>query len=206
MTIFLLPGLGATSELFADYQFPFPTRTVDYPAPTAPDISFSDYARQLIVDNAIQPGDGLIGVSLGGMLSCEIAAQMSISKVTLVSSCTDSHHLQPFLRHLRRLSRFVPWQIIQRVPFPAFVLNRSRRIALAMFRVADAKFIRWACLNAAIWKSPAVHPDTIQIHGDKDPLFPISRQKIDHIISGGDHLMILSHRAEIQPLLIARHQ
>ena len=206
MTVFLLPGLGATSDLFADYQFPFSTRRVDYPAPTAPNISFSDYARQLISDNGIQPGDSLVGVSLGGMISCEIAAQMPISKVTLVSSCTDSLQLQPFVRHLRQLSRFVPWQLIQRVPFPSFVLGSARRVALAMFRVADPEFIRWACRRAATWKSSSIHGDVVQIHGDKDPLFPIARQKVHHIIPGGDHLMILSHRAEIQPLLIARHQ
>jgi hypothetical protein len=111
----------------------------------------------------------------------------------------------PFIRKIRQLSRVVPWQLMQKVPFPAFVLNRHRRMALAMFRVADAKFIRWACLHAARWKSPSVHRDIIQIHGDKDPLFPISRQKIHLIIRGGDHLMVLSHQTEILPLLIARH-
>jgi hypothetical protein len=131
---------------------------------------------------------------------------MFISKLTLVSSCTDSLHLVPFLRKIRQLSHVVPWRFMQKMPFPAFVLSRHRRLALAMFRMADAKFIRWACLNAAAWKSPAVHHDMIQIHGDRDPLFPIALQKVDHVIKGGDHLMILSHRAEIQPLLIARHQ
>lgn len=205
VTVFLLPGLGATSDLFADYQFPFPTRTVDYPAPSTPTLSFSDYAHQLIRDHGIQPGDSLIGVSLGGMLSCEIASLMPIAKVTLVSSGTDSRHLQPFVRHLRLLSRIMPWRLIQRMPFPSFLLSRPRRRALAMFRVAEVEFIRWACLNAATWKSPSVHPDLVQIHGDKDPLFPISRQKIDHIIPGGDHLMILSRQTDILPCLIARH-
>jgi len=206
VSVFLIPGLGATSDLFADYQFPFPNRTVDYPAPGTPALGLSEYAGQLIADNGIQPGDSLIGVSLGGMISCEIAAQMFISKLTLVSSCTDSLHLVPFLRKIRQLSHVVPWRLMQKMPFPAFVLSRHRRLALAMFRMADAKFIRWACLNAAAWKSPAVHHDMIQIHGDRDPLFPIALQKVDHVIKGGDHLMILSHRAEIQPLLIARHQ
>lgn len=206
VSVFLIPGLGATKDLFAEYQFPFPSRTVDYPAPRIPAVGLSEYALQLIADNGIQPGDSLIGVSLGGMISCEIAAHMFISQLTLVSSCTDSVHLVPFFRKMRQLSRVVPWRLMQKVPFPAFVLSRHRRMALAMFRLADANFIRWACLNAATWKSPAVHHDMIQIHGDRDPLFPVALQKIDHVIEGGDHLMILSHRAEIQPLLIARHQ
>jgi len=204
-SIFLLPGLGATSDLFADYQFPFPTRTVEYSAPARTSMGLPDYSVQLIAENGIQPGDSLIGVSLGGMISCEIARQMPLSKLTLVSSCTNSGHIQPLLRKLRPVNQFIPWQMFQKLPFPPFILSRTRRRALAMFRVADAMFIRWACQNAATWKCPPLHPDIVQIHGDKDPVFPISRQKIDHIIRGGDHLMILSHRLKIQPLLIARH-
>jgi len=142
VSVFLIPGLGATSDLFADYQFPFQKLTVDYPAPSTPAAGLSEYARQLIADNGIQPGDSLIGVSLGGMISCEIAAHMFISKLTLVSSCTDSLHLVPFFRKIRQFSRVVPWRLMQKVLFPAFVFSSHRRMALAIFRMADAKFIR----------------------------------------------------------------
>lgn len=206
MTVFLLPGLGATSELFADYALPFTTRAVDYQAPQVPDMSASDYAAQLITENGIRSGDSLIGVSLGGMLSCEIARLVPIFKLTLISSCTDSDHLLPSIRPLRHLAHVMPWRIIQKLPFPSFLLNPSRHRALEMFRRADARFIRWACLKAATWKCPFSHPDIIQIHGDQDPLFPASRQKITHLIRGGDHLMILSQLQQIEPLLIARHQ
>ncbi len=203
--VFLLPGLGATSELYADYAFPFTTRVVNYHAPQVPGMSASEYAAQLISENGIQAGDCLIGVSLGGMLSCEIARLIPISKLTLVSSCTDSDHLLPAIRPLRHLAHVIPWRLFQQLPFPSFLLNPSRQRALAMFRRADARFIRWACLQAATWKCPFSHPDIIQIHGDRDPLFPASRQTITHLIRGGDHLMILSNRQQIEPLLIARH-
>lgn len=205
MTVFLLPGLGATAELYADYVFPFTTRAVDYRAPRKPGMSLSEYAAQLIAENGIEAGDSLIGVSLGGMLACEIARLIPIAQVTLVSSCTDSQQLQPALRYLRHLSHLIPWSIIQRLPFPSFLLNPFRRRALEMFRRADARFIRWACPRAAVWKGPLKHPDLIQIHGDQDPVFPSSRQTITHVIPGGDHLMILSHRRQIEPLLIGRH-
>jgi pimeloyl-ACP methyl ester carboxylesterase len=206
VTVFLLPGLGATSELYDDYAFPFTTRAVNYQAPQVPGMSTAEYAAQLITENDIQPGDSLIGVSLGGMLSCEIAQLIPISKLTLVSSCTDSDHLFPAIRPLRHLAHVIPWRIIQKLPFPSFLLNPSRQRALEMFRRADATFIRWACLQAATWKCPISHPDIIQIHGDQDPLFPATRQKITHLIRGGDHLMILSHLQQIAPLLIARHR
>lgn len=203
--VFLLSGLGGTSELFSDYQLPFANRLVEYSAPQSQEMGFSEYALQLISENDIRAGDSLIGVSLGGILSVEIARHLSIRRLTLISSCTDSRHIQPLIRHMRPLSRLIPWQTIQRTPFPSCILSDSRRRGLAMFRVANPHFIPWACLNAAIWHSPTQHPDIIQIHGDRDPVFPISRQKIHHTIRGGDHLMAMSHWKEIQPILIARH-
>lgn len=59
--VFLLPGLGGTSDMFADYQLPFPTHAVEYSAPHAQDMGFSEYAIQLIDEHGIRPGDSLIG-------------------------------------------------------------------------------------------------------------------------------------------------
>jgi pimeloyl-ACP methyl ester carboxylesterase len=203
--VFLLPGLGGTSDMFADYRFPFPFLKVDYPAPRSSEEGFTDYALRLIEENGIRSGDSLIGVSLGGMMACEIARHISIRKITLISSCTDSQHIQPVIRRMRPFSRVVPWRFIQMAPFPNFILSPSRKRAMAMLREADTEFIPWACLNAAVWQCPVSHPDLMQIHGNRDPVFPISRQEIHHTIRGGDHLMVLSHWQEIEPLLIARH-
>lgn len=173
-------------------------------------MGFSEYALQLIAENDIRAGDSLIGVSLGGMLAFEIAAHLPVRKLTLISSCTDSRHIQPCIRRLHPLSRLVPWRLMQWAPFPAAILSDSRRRGLAMFRVADARFLPWACLNAAVWRCPAAHPaahpDVMQIHGDRDPVFPISRQSVHHTIRGGDHLMVMSRWQEIRPLLVARHR
>lgn len=102
--VFLLPGLGANSDLFSDDPWPFPTRAVEYPAPHSQDMGFSEYALRLIAENGIRAGDSLIGVSLGGMLAFEIARHLPICKLTLVSSCTDSRQIQPCIGSLLLLS------------------------------------------------------------------------------------------------------
>lgn len=204
--VFLLPGLGATGDLFADYRFPFAASAVEYVAPCSPDEGFGEYAKRLIEENDIRPGDSLIGVSLGGMMACEIARNVSIRKLTLISSCTDSRQLQPIIRRMRPFSCMVPWRLVQLVPFPTLILSQSRKRALGMLRTAETDFLPWACLHAAVFQCPLRHPDLIQIHGDRDPVFPISRQEVHHVIRGGDHLMVLSRQEEIEPLLIARHR
>ncbi|HAL73416.1 MAG TPA: hypothetical protein DCP71_16775 [Verrucomicrobiales bacterium] len=137
--------------------------------------SFDEYAAFLIRRQGIQPGDSLVGVSLGGMLACEISKQVHIAKLTLISSCTQRQHLHPLLSRLAFLGPFVPWGL------------------------------RWACSCAADWSGLEGHEDVVSIHGDRDPVFPIHRQRVHHTIVGGDHLMVISRQAEILPLLMARH-
>lgn len=205
MSLHFLPGLGATSALFSGYPFPFPVHRLDYPSPPRPCYGFDEYAAFLIHWHGILPGDSLVGVSLGGMLACEISKQVPIAKLTLISSCTQRQHLHPLLSRLSFLGPYVPWGRLQRVarPFPG--LSPARRLAVEMFREADTDFVRWACSCAADWSGLATHADLVSIHGDRDPVFPIHRQRVHHRIEGGDHLMIISRRTEILPLLLERH-
>ena len=205
MSLHFLPGLGATSALYSGYSFPFPIHTLDYPRPPRPGCGFDEYAAFLIQRQGIKPGDSLVGVSLGGMLACEISKQVPICKLTLISSCTQRQHLHPLLTRLAFLGPYLPWGRLQRVARPVPGLSPARKLAVKMFREADADFVRWACSCAADWSGLAEHEDLVSIHGDRDPVFPIQRQRVHLTLSGGDHLMILSRQAEISPLLLARH-
>nr|WP_139373462.1 hypothetical protein [Prosthecobacter debontii] len=205
MTVHLLTGLGATSALYTGYEFPFLTNRVEYSRPSSLRWSFADYAQHLIETQNIQSGDSLIGVSLGGMLACEVSKRVSISKITLISSCTQRVHLRPLLSHLSFLGPHLPWLWLQRCACSVPGMSEARKLAVSMFRESDPVFVRWACSHAANWDGLIEHPDRVSIHGDRDSVFPIRRQIIQHLIPGGDHLMAITRRLEILPLLIERH-
>lgn len=205
MSLHFLPGLGATSALYSGYTFPFLVHRLDYPSPPMASCSFEEYAKFLIRRQGIKPGDSLVGVSLGGMLACEISKQVRIAKLTLISSCTQRQHLHPLLSRLAFLGPYVPWAQIQRVVRPLPGLSPARKLAVEMFREADKDFVHWACSCAADWSGLDGHTDMVSIHGDRDPVFPIHRQRVHHTIAGGDHLMVISRQAEILPLLQVRH-
>lgn len=205
MSLHLLPGLGATSALYSGYSFPFTAQALEYPCPPGPGCSFDGYAAFLIRQYGIRAGDCLIGVSLGGMLACEISKQVRIAKLTLISSGTQREHLHPWLTRLSFLGPYVPWAQIQRVMRPLPGLSEARRQAVAMFREADPDFVRWACSCAADWPGLVEHEDLVSIHGDCDLVFPIRRQRVHHTIKGGGHLMVISQRVEILQLLLTRH-
>jgi len=206
MPLHLIPGLGATPDLYAGYDFPFPTRLADYAAPPHPACTFAEYAEFMIQSHGIQPGDSIIGVSLGGMMACEISKRIPIRQITLISSCTHSRQLQPLLTRMSFLGPHLPWPLFRRIARPLPGLSPARRQAVQMFQKADSDFVRWACTHAAHWQGlTQPHPDLVSIHGDRDPVFPVGRQKIHHLIPGGDHLMVISRRDEILPLLLDRH-
>jgi len=204
MTIHLLPGIGGTSDLFLDYQFPFPVRRLDFIRPPSLDTSFADYARLMAFHHRIEAGDTIVGMSLGGLLACEISKQVSLSKLILVSSGTQRHHIAASLRSLAFAAPFVPFQFMQSVIPPTGLLGPVRRRALEMFKASDPNFINWGCIHAPTWSGLDHHPDLTQIHGTWDPVFPyaLQRHKIHHPISRGGHIAIMRQYQPINDLLI----
>jgi pimeloyl-ACP methyl ester carboxylesterase len=198
---YLIPGTGGTSELFSDYRFPFPFRALDFPRPGAMEMSIKDYAEQFIEHHGIVPGDTLVGMSLGGMLACEISKELEIRQLVLISSGTRREHLNPLLRRLGFLGPRMPFALMQKLPAPP--ASRFRRRLIAMFRKVDPSFLNWACTVAPQWEGMKSHSNLTQIHGDWDPVFPFSyqREQIHYRLRRAAHLAVLERRHEINEIL-----
>ncbi len=204
MTIHLLPGIGGTADMFRDYRFPFPVRKPEYLRPPARDCSFADYARFFAAQHGIVAGDTLVGMSLGGLMACEIAKHLPIRKLVLISSGTRAEHLHPLLRRLAFLSPRVPFRLLQRITVPVGIFGAVRRRTLEMFKASDPEFLTWGCLHAPRWEGLDRHPDLTQIHGAWDPVFPPQRQRgrIQHLLPRAGHITLLRQHREINALLL----
>jgi pimeloyl-ACP methyl ester carboxylesterase len=198
---FLIPGTGGTAELFSDYRFPFPFRAVDFPGPRSLKMSMKDYAEQFVEHHGILTGDTLVGMSLGGMLACEIAKAMEIRQLVLISSGTRSEHINPLLRRLGFLGPRMPFALLQSLPTPP--VSRFRRRLFGMFRQVDPSFLNWACTVAPQWEGMEHHPGLIQIHGDRDPVFPFAYQqdRIHYRLHRATHLALLECQKEVNQIL-----
>lgn len=202
MTIHLIPGIGGTSDMFRDYRFPFPVRCLDYLRPPSQGTSFADYAHLFVAHHQIESGDCLVGMSMGGMLACEISKILAIRKLILISSGTRPEHINPLLRSLSVFAPTVPFRWFQRIIRPTPLFGPTRQRALAMFKASDPHFLNWSCYHAAHWAGLDHHPDLTQIHGSWDPVFPITRQRPQHVIPRGDHIVLLRRPEIINPILI----
>lgn len=202
----LLPGLGATPALYKEYPFTCETKACAYRLPASKCLTLADYAAFIIETQSIQPGDDVIGTSFGGMLACEISAQVTLRKLTLISSSPKWEYLSPLLRKAAFMAPFVPWPLIRLAAWPLPFQAAADKEAVHMFRQSDMAFVRWATLALTQWGGRPPVGDCLQIHGDRDLIFPLSLQPtLQTVISGGGHLMVLARAGELFPMLAERH-
>lgn len=198
---FLIPGTGGTAELFSEYRFPFPFRAISFPRPASLKMSMREYAEQLVEHHGIASGDTLVGMSLGGMLACEISKTLAIPQLVLISSGTRREHISPLLRRLEFFGPRMPFAWLQSLPTPP--ASQFRRRLIRMFREVDPAFLNWACTVAPQWDGMEGHQNLTQIHGDWDPVFPFSYQeeRIHYRLRRAAHLAVLERQKEVNQIL-----
>jgi pimeloyl-ACP methyl ester carboxylesterase len=202
--VHLIPGIGGTQDMWRDYRFPFPARRLEYFAPPSLETSFEEYAALFAARHGIEPGDTIIGMSLGGLLGGEISRQLALRQLILVSSGTSPRHISPLLRSLDFLGQRVPFRLMQRLVIPTGIFGPVRRRTFEMFKASDPLFLNWACARAARWPGlPEDHPVPVRkIHGAWDPVFPLRRQRVDIAIPRAGHITLLRQPEIINPVLI----
>ena len=207
MTIYLLPGVGCDARLFERLDLAgFDVVLLEWPAFEAKD-SLATIAQRLLSSVRTDEPHVLVGVSMGGMVAQELAVLTNPQKVVLISSWTGPHE---WPRHVRFGARFGVHRVIRewtmRAAWPVKRLMDPREGAvdrllwdMAMkqsarqLRNGTAAIMRW---NGSQWKGPLV-----RIHGDKDIVTPL-RFPVDHLVKGGQHVMILTKADEVSQVLV----
>lgn len=208
-TIYLLPGQGADERLFSNIliEGEYDLRPIEYIDPDK-GMSMSDYAHVLAdqIDSS-QPSI-LIGVSLGGMLATELADIIPVDKVIIISSAKGKQEL-PGRYTLQRkfpLYKIVPGQVIR---FGARVLQpilepagkENNHLFQQMLRDKSSRFLKGATAMILEWDRTSHSDKIIHIHGDKDHTLPIRHISYDHLIQGGEHVMVMTRAEELSVLI-----
>ena len=204
--IYFLPGLGADKRLFEFIELEGIEKVcIKFPKPDLSE-SISDYSRRLI--HQIKHKDPILcGVSMGGILACEIAKIISVEKVILISS------IKSVLEKPRRFNviKWLPFTDL--LPIETFK-NKARlmnQISLGsqkgndlfydMLEDTDSDLLKWGIKQVGLWDNKDEVKNLIHIHGDRDEIFPIAKVKADFVIKGGSHFMIVDRAEEINGLL-----
>ena len=201
--IFLIPGLGADARIFQyiDLQG-HEVIPISWLEPEKKD-TLATYARKLVDHYKITPGSIVIGNSLGGMLTIEIAKSMKlkailISSIKTKSEAPKSHTWYKYLP----LYKLIPssW-----LPHTGFIVRmvmgkmskHHQELFVSMLKGTPPKFIKWALGAILRWDNQTIPPNVYHIIGDKDKIFPYQRIKDATIINGGTHIMIYTKAKEI---------
>lgn len=208
--VYLIAGLGADSRLFKNIKLPADCEVilVDWHIPS-PNDTLTTYAQSIVKQYDIQSNSIVIGVSLGGMISVEIAKQVTLGKVILISSIKTDIEAPWYFKLFRNLPVYkaIPGKLMTHVGFlvkPMFGNMATDDLALfkSMLRNSSPVFLKWAMRAVLYWRNDVEIPNLYHIIGDKDLVFP--HQNIKNptaVIKGGTHIMVFDKAGEINALL-----
>ncbi|MDB5003841.1 MAG: alpha/beta fold hydrolase [Mucilaginibacter sp.] len=208
--IFLIAGLGADTRLYNNIDLgDNDVVPVDWIEPNECD-TLDTYAQKLIYQYFITDNSIVIGISLGGMIAVEIAKQMGLNKVILISSIKTVNEAPWYFKVFNALPlyRLVSGSLITKMGYfikPVFGKMSAQDAWLFddMLKKSSPKFIKWAMDAVLKWRNKTVPPNLYHIVGDKDLVFNYKNISNATIVKGGTHIMVFDKAKQINKLLKA---
>ncbi|MEB3279943.1 MAG: alpha/beta hydrolase [Lyngbya sp.] len=206
--IYFISGLGADRRVFKQLQIEgYQPVYIDWLEPEKGE-SLQNYAKRLTAqiksDHPI-----LVGLSFGGIVAVEIAKQIEVEKVILISSTTNQSEIPFYFKFFRGfpIHRIFPFKsllwAIYWILFWLFSLETidERRLLRAILRDTDAGFIKWAIDKVVMWKNDIIPDKLYHIHGLNDRIFPVRFLRSEFWSEPGGHFIILSQAEEVSKWL-----
>ena len=202
-TIYCISGLGADERAFSKLRISgYELKVINWLMPE-PNETIEHYATRMRA-GITEENPVLMGLSFGGMLCTEIAKQIPVEKIIIISSIKSSKELPLWMKAVAtlKLNKIVPLKssrLTQPIQNKMLGVQTDEEKALvANFRRAvDLPYTNWAVNQAINWKNDWQHPNIYHIHGDKDNMFPVKNIKADYTIKNGGHFMIMNKADEV---------
>jgi len=155
----------------------------------------------------------LLGVSIGGMLACEIADQLHPQSLIIISSASSKFDLP---RRYTMLQKFPIYEIVpgQVSKLGAYVLqpiveydrNDQKELFRAMLKDKDPLFLKRTIPMIINWEREISPKELVQIHGERDRTLPLRHLEPDYIISDGSHMLTSTKAALLKQLILDVYQ
>lgn len=143
----------------------------------------------------------LLGVSFGGVLVQEMALQIRVRKVIVVSSVKSREELPLTMRLSQKTNahKLLPLQWVENMESLAlFTFGKAIKRRLSMYRrylsERDVNYLKWSIHTIVNWETPATIKNRIHIHGTEDTVFPIKGIQEPVLKIKGEHAMIITQK------------
>jgi hypothetical protein len=207
--VYLVPGLGADERLFARLKWDEGTmvNSLKWIEPRDHE-RIEDYALRMAQQVDTSKPFVLAGVSLGGIISIEMAKHINPHKIIIISSIKTKKEKPPyfFVGYLFKNTVFISEKrkLMLKILVRVFFGNMSRRsfnVFRDMLVKTGEKQIKWAQNAIVGWNNTQQFENLVHIHGTADLVFPTLFLKKYIPIEGGTHYMVISKSREISRLL-----
>ena len=198
--VYFMPGMAANPSIFKNIELPpeqFTTHHLEWFVPR-PGMDLTDYASEMC-EKIEHPDPVLVGVSFGGLLVQEMARQIEVRKVIIISSVKSKAELPKRLIFAKytKVHRLLPTGLVNNVELLAkyaFGETVVKRLELyeQYLSIRDKYYLDWAIDTIVHWDQKEFHPRLVHIHGDRDAVFPIQNISDCIRINDGSHTMILN--------------
>lgn len=197
--VYFMPGMAASDLIFENINLPvdqFQMHFMHWIIPEKKE-SLSDYCTRLL-EQISHENPILIGVSFGGIIVQEIAKQIDIDQLIIISSVKSNQEFPRRMRFSQRTGfhKILPTGLV--VSFET-LLKYSFGIApkrLELYQkylsMNDKRYLDWALDTIVNWDQEEPLDKIIHIHGDEDPVFPIKYIENCTVIEKGTHIMIIN--------------
>jgi len=201
--IYCISGLGADERAFERLTIKGASlRCLNWISPVSNE-SLSSYAARML-GQIKEERPIILGLSFGGMVAVEMARQIEVSKLILVSAVKTYSEIPKWMRlsGALKLHKFIP---IKTNRFTEKIDDRrmgietaeEKRFVDAYRKKADQNYVNWAVDQILNWKNNWLPEKLYHIHGENDRMFPLRNIHATHIIKKGTHIMILNRADEI---------
>ncbi len=202
--IYCISGLGADERAFSKLIIEgYQLHVIQWLKPLAKE-TIAQYAARMR-ETIAEENPVLMGLSFGGIICTEIAKQITVKKIILISSVKSLHELPRWMWVVAklRLNKMVPLKRTSKfsTQIQNFFLGIStpeEKAIVAVSRKKDnTEYIHWAVNEVINWKNSWQHQAIFHIHGDKDKIFPVKRVNATYVIKNAGHFMIMNRAEEV---------
>jgi pimeloyl-ACP methyl ester carboxylesterase len=209
LNYYLIPGMGADNRLF--HHFHLPNGNVHYLdwIPQGSSRNLSEYAS-LMAERITTERNIIVGSSMGGMVTVEIAKQIRPLGAVLVSAPTGRHEFPKRLKTLSALKfhRALNSKQVMRISrlcdlFMGFKTPEQRAMFYDMLEGNGHEFLHFSVGAVLEWQNMTPPPvPFIQILGSEDKLFNPKKISNTHILQGSGHFTAFEKGKEVSKIIV----
>ena len=211
-TVYCISGLGADEQVFCNLHLKgYKLKYIPWLVPHKKE-KIKGYARRM-AEYIEQESPILLGVSFGGMIGIEIAQQIKLHRLIIVSSIKSTIEMPGWMKIAGKikLNKLLPaktYRLTEKIDYNRLgATTKEERDMVRNYRKkADPVYLDWAIHEILNWKNGWQPDNIIHINGDKDKIFPIKNIKPTHIIKEGTHMIIYNRANEVSEFILQELQ